>query len=301
MGRAELWPKRSPKTPKGDAWPGLFSDSHKAQLASSNCLGNGCAAHGCTPRAGSKQQRGVILLSMHSLAGAQRPRGRLRPGARTLRSRPFAASAMTSTQGLQVGPARQVLRLCCGQAMSGSKGKLRHSPAHALGMHREEEQVAPQRGVAHRCQPEEQDLQASVPRSAASRESGSAPCRPRRMRARGVSQQPPATKVPSPSRSSWPYLLGASFSLRHVGPDMPLPGCCLIGALINHLLPAFLAAADVCLDGRALVLPSWEGSGEVPPASPLPGAGKAEGEARSCLELRDSVGRSSSPEKAGTD
>lgn len=39
-------------------------------------------------------------------------------------------------------------------------------------------------------------------------------------------------------------------SLRRACPDMPLPGCCLFGALINHLSPAFLAAANFCFDAR---------------------------------------------------
>lgn len=58
-----------------------------------------------------------------------------------------------------------------------------------------------------------------------------------------------------PRRSSWPYLPGASSSLRRARPDTPLPGCCLFGALINHLSPAFLAAADFCFDARGVELP----------------------------------------------
>ena len=36
---------------------------------------------------------------------------------------------------------------------------------------------------------------------------------------------------------------------------MLLPGCCLISALINHLLPAFVAAANFCFNARGLALP----------------------------------------------
>lgn len=40
---------------------------------------------------------------------------------------------------------------------------------------------------------------------------------------------------------------------------MLLPGCCLFGTLINHLSPAFLAAANFCFDARGVELPQLGG------------------------------------------
>lgn len=139
--------------------------------------------------------------------------------------------------------------------MSDSKGKLRHIPAHVLGMDREEEQVAPQRGLPIGASLRSRTFRQLFPGLllAVSRSQ----CRVNHAGQESVvflSSPWPQRHLP-PSRSSWPYLPGAGLSLWRAGPDTQLPGCCLISTLINHLSLAFLAAAKFCFDARAIALP----------------------------------------------
>ena len=135
--------------------------------------------------------------------------------------------------------------------MADSKGKLRHIPACVLGMRREEEQAAPPHGVPVGASLRSRTLRQLCPGLLLA--VSWSPSRASRA-VRAVSQQPPATKAPFPDRSSWPYLLGASLSLRRAGPDTAA-WLLLISALTNHRSLTFLTAANFSFDARALALP----------------------------------------------
>lgn len=78
---------------------------------------------------------------------------------------------------------------------------------------------------------------------------------------------------------------------------------CLISALINRLSLAFLSAADFCFGARATdsAAPAGKGAARRHQHHLFHELIRPRGKARSCRQLRESVSRSGSPEKAGRD